>query len=539
MTKYTAFTAVLFAFIIVMGAAVSLASAATGTFSLSVTCGSAGTATKASAGSNSGWHGGATVTLKWDDGVTVLGSASTNGAGKWSADITVPSSANAGTHTITADDGQGTTGTATFTVTVSAVTMTVSYHVNDATTPSSAPVFHYKDTNGASKTYTLTPSAHSVMDVGAGLAWSVDNPIGSSYERWATTTTVGNAPASGSSTITFNYYHQYQVTFQYSIANSAGSGYSNPVVSYSQFGTSGHTATALEASGPSDWVDAASSITYPGTLTGSGATEQWITQTTSIPATSGTITAAYYHQVRVTFDASTNVKADSSDTIVTVGGSAKTAQTLPFTSDWINSGDSLTYSYQGTVASSSSPSTQYSWGSTSGLSQTSQAATFTVTAPGTITANFQSQTQQVQTQISIMYIPANPNEPTALNGKLTLASDTTVGVPNKEIILSYFDGENWNIITTTTTGADGSYSFQWSLPADIPNGPQMVKATFSGDPQGASPQYMGSESVSNGIGIYVLPEYSLGGIVAFAMAFGAFAVFWVHKNHKPKLPSRH
>ncbi|MCL5949960.1 MAG: hypothetical protein M1490_05730, partial [Candidatus Bathyarchaeota archaeon] len=69
-------------------------------------------------------------------------------------------------------------------------------------------------------------------------------------------------------------------------------------------------------------------------------------------------------------------------------------------------------------------------------------------------------------------------------------------------------------------------------------GPQLVKAVFSGDPQETSPQYLGSESVANGIGIMVLPEYPLGGIIAFAISFGAFVAFKVHKNRSPKTTAK-
>src|SRR5690242_3714544 len=108
----------------------------------------------------------------------------------------------------------------------------------------------------------------------------------------------------------------------------------------------------------------------------------------------GTVTATYVAQYKVTFDASANVKGDSSATIVTVGGNAKTSANLPYTTDFLDSGSSLTYSYASPVASSSaSTTTQYRWDSTSGLSQTLQSNTFNVTAAGTVTATYVTQYQ--------------------------------------------------------------------------------------------------------------------------------------------------
>jgi hypothetical protein len=96
-------------------------------------------------------------------------------------------------------------------------------------------------------------------------------------------------------------------------------------------------------------------------------------------------------QYQVTFDASVNVKDDSTATIVTVDAAAKAAGSLPF-SKFVDSGTSVMYSYSSPVASASAlTTTQYRWGSTSGLSQTLQSNTFNVTAPGTVTAAYVTQ----------------------------------------------------------------------------------------------------------------------------------------------------
>ena len=92
----------------------------------------------------------------------------------------------------------------------------------------------------------------------------------------------------------------------------------------------------------------------------------------------------------MTFDASSNVKGDSTGTIVTVGGSPKTTADLPYMTDWISSGTTLSWSFSSPVASSSYPSDrQYKWDSTSGLGQTGQSGVLTVTASGTIVGNYE------------------------------------------------------------------------------------------------------------------------------------------------------
>src|SRR2546422_4942070 len=62
-----------------------------------------------------------------------------------------------------------------------------------------------------------------------------------------------------------------------------------------------------------------------------------------------TITGTYKVQFQLTF-AQSGIGGDSTGTVVTVAGSAKTAAALPF-SDWFDSGSSVTYSYSDPEAS--------------------------------------------------------------------------------------------------------------------------------------------------------------------------------------------
>ena len=96
----------------------------------------------------------------------------------------------------------------------------------------------------------------------------------------------------------------------------------------------------------------------------------------------------------MTFTASgSNLLTDGSGTIVTVAGEAKTRTDLPFTTDWINSGSTVSWAYAANVTSSSNPTqTMYYWSSTSGLSQSDQSGNLTVNAAGTITGAYGAQT---------------------------------------------------------------------------------------------------------------------------------------------------
>jgi hypothetical protein len=107
--------------------------------------------------------------------------------------------------------------------------------------------------------------------------------------------------------------------------------------------------------------------------------------TMTMPASGTMVAANYVNQYKVTFTQS-GIGTDTSDTVVTVGGVTKTTAQLPFITDWINSGTSLTYAYASPVGVNDHK--QYIWSSTSGLSQNQQGDTFNVTSAGTINGNF-------------------------------------------------------------------------------------------------------------------------------------------------------
>ena len=228
----------------------------------------------------------------------------------------------------------------------------------------------------------------------AASSWTETNPLGGSgsSEQWQTNQAVSGTISNSAVTV-FTYYHQYLETLSYSISGG-GSGYSAPNFTANRFGTSAPQTLTTTATGY--WYDAASSWTETNPLGGSSGTERWYTsQTVSGSISATTIAFVYNNQYQVTFDASSNVKTDSSTTIVTVAGNNYNFAQLPYIG-WFNAG-SLTYSYSSPIGSSSLSNTGYYWASTSGLTQTLQSNTFTLSGSGTITATYTTQTFGIDT----------------------------------------------------------------------------------------------------------------------------------------------
>jgi hypothetical protein len=169
--------------------------------------------------------------------------------------------------------------------------LTFNYSVTGGSAP--APVLTYISA-GVKQTATLTQS-NQVFSVDIGTSWSVPNQLSSSTstERWQTNqATTGTAAAP--QTISLVYYHQYLVTFGFSIIGG-GSGYSTPSITCQQFGTPTLTTTGAQV-----WSDAAQYF-YPYPLGGSSSSERWTTTAASgTVSSSGIITTQYFHQYLTT-----------------------------------------------------------------------------------------------------------------------------------------------------------------------------------------------------------------------------------------------
>lgn len=86
---------------------------------------------------------------------------------------------------------------------------------------------------------------------------------------------------------------------------------------------------------------------------------------------------------------------------------------------------------------------------------------------------------EIATGLSIALAP-NPapvNQPVAISGKL-IRADTNAGIPSQSILLEQStDQLIWQLITTASTGADGTYSAQVMFTAA---GTYYIRARFAG-----------------------------------------------------------
>jgi hypothetical protein len=197
---------------------------------------------------------------------------------------------------------------------ISTVILTFAYSIAGGTGTSSPPVLTYV-AGGTQKTATLTTS-NQTFTIDSGTTWSVTNPLSlsTSVERWQT-----SQPTTGTAispqTINLVFYHQYLVTFNFSIIGG-GTGYSPPAITCQQFGSQ-----ITSTMGTQTWADAAP-YSFSNPLTGSSSSERWTTDSaTSTLSAPGSIVAAYNHQYYVT-----TALAPASGGSISVGGG------------WFNSG---------------------------------------------------------------------------------------------------------------------------------------------------------------------------------------------------------
>jgi hypothetical protein len=148
----------------------------------------------------------------------------------------------------------------------------------------------------AQKTLTLTTGAKGVWALAGTQASVVTPAFSNSTTRWATGTSSWNLTAPLQVSEPIDFYHQYFLSFEYSVTGG-GSGYSGPTVSCPSFG-----GTQTVAVGTPAWVDAPrgdaqSSCDFSPILPGSSNTMRWADQTESLLYKGpGTISQTYWLQ---------------------------------------------------------------------------------------------------------------------------------------------------------------------------------------------------------------------------------------------------
>lgn len=164
--------------------------------------------------------------------------------------------------------------------------------------------------------------------------------------------------------------------------------------------------------------------------------------------------------------------------------------------------------------------TYYFSGWTNGNGLTGSSGTFTVpSSDTTIIANYGS-SPALETVLTISCTLDSVSGGTAVMVSGGLSSCGS-GIAGKSIVLTYYDGANWNSIGSSVTSYDGTYSYNWIVPEDLENGVYPVKAEFQGDTE-----YLSSSALTGSAGsLMVVPEFPLGGLVALLACFSSAFIF--------------
>lgn len=236
-----------------------------------------------------------------------------------------------------------------------------------------------------------TPTTYSFSSPVSGTSgdryvWAGESGLASSQS--------GTITATGPGSVDATYKTQYLQTFSSGGLEKDASG--TLVSATVTDGQPGGTQTFTAPDGGGIFVDAGATVSYsyqsqvgsssPGTRYG-------LTGVSGLPTgyavlAPNTITGEYVAQYLVGF-ASSGIGTDTgSNSVATVGGTTCPQSQLPFTS-WYDSGSSIAYSFSSPV--SAGDGKQYVWTGTSGLGQTLQSGTLTVSSPGTVTGAYKTQ----------------------------------------------------------------------------------------------------------------------------------------------------
>ena len=199
------------------------------------------------------------------------------------------------------------------------VELTLSYSVSGGS-GYMAPTFSF-ESNGFQQSVQLTTSP-TIYAVDAGSSWSITNELtgSTSTERWITNQSV-NGVGSTNQTVSFYYYHQYLVIFNYSVIGGGG-GFSMPNVTSTQFSSEIQPDLNQQI-----WIDGGSQYSYTNTLVGCTQTERgWVVNSniSETVTSSGPLNLVYNHQYFLTVQARQQAGGSVSPSI-----------------GWINAGDTV------------------------------------------------------------------------------------------------------------------------------------------------------------------------------------------------------
>jgi hypothetical protein len=260
--------------------------------------------------------------------------------------------------------------------------------------------------NGANSVYAFS-SPVSTTDGDKRYPWSSTSGLSQTLQSNTFAVTAGG-------TVTGTYTIQWQVTITSSgiagdssgtVATLDGDAKTQAQIPYSKWLADSYSLT-FSFTSP---VSAGSTKRYVWSST-SGLSQTLQTNTFSVTS-GGTITGTYGTQYLVTITTS-GISTDSSGTVATLGGNAKTQAQLPYT-DWFPTGN-LAYAFSSPVSTTDS-NKRYPWSSTSGMSQTLQSNTFSLSSSGTITGTYSIEYQ-------VIFASSGIGSDTSTNTVVTVAS---------------------------------------------------------------------------------------------------------------------
>jgi hypothetical protein len=328
--------------------------------------------------------------------------------------------------------------------------------------------------NGSAKTYVNMPFEWWV-DSGSTITYTYSSTVSSSVQGKKFRLTGVHCPppqfvVTEPTIITGSYCTQYLVTFAQTGLDSTATG---TVV------TVNGSAKTYSGLPYTFWVDSGSSVTYSysSTVPSSSPDKQFrlnsVTGSTSPFTVTGptTVTGNYVTQYVVTFT-QTGLDSTATGTVVTINGNPKAYGSLPYTL-WVDSGSSVTYSYE-SIVSSSVNGRQYKLTSVSGSS-----SPITVSGAVTLTGNYVTQYSVTFTHAgldstasgTVVTVNGNPKAYGSLPYTLWVDSGSSVtysfnsivpsSVSGKQFRLATVSGPSSPIIVTGATTVTGNYVVQY------------------------------------------------------------------------------
>lgn len=270
--------------------------------------------------------------------------------------------------------------------------------------------------------------------------------------------------------------------------------------------------------------------TFSSWTNGNGLTGR--TGTFTMSSSDVTVTANYVQStVKVSFSTQglSNLNAD---TVLTVDGTSYDVWNVPYINLQWDIGSTHTVTAANSIKGWDEVTHTFSsWTNGNGL--TTNTGTFTTpNADVVVTANYATAATPTPTPTGTPTKPATTLTIICVNSTADRGATVTIsgaltsgncGIPCKTITLSYFNGASWIVISQTTTGSGGAYSYSWTIPQDVVNGQYPLKAEFAGDAcyQGTSTM---TGTMGNGGSLFVVPEVG-GALGALGACIGSTLVY--------------